>query len=517
MIDGGVYVQTDDWHRLHKWLTMVKNSERECSLMERSLLLYGSSLVGKTRLAKTVCASLGLVVEMVSCDRDWLAFRPGMAEKDLREKCRRATSHVLLVKHVDALFPIEAKRQDGEPDPAVEDLDREWDRERLADLAMMDCWVDGRMRLVSTWWSELRWNRSCGSKGGLLAVIATSQERLPGFSCMIHVHLPQWDARRAFLCALGEHVALADATPGYTFADLKEAVRWMRMTVREKDAMKGAKLMTAHLQVPFALKNSRLSWWRPNRLRAAPALYGAGLRTALVEIRTLVLQMRFDTNHASSRVAGVLLYGPSGNGKSVMAEALAHPGIDVRTGEPIPGANVLYVDAADIVSSVVGESERAIQEVFDVTRSLGECVLFLDHIELLAPARGHSSSTGVHERILSVMLQEMDGLVSCGDHDRSLMVLAATEDRHRVDRALWRPGRLELHVPVMPPDEAARREALQDRLKKAYEMDPSLHSHVFIERLVEETQGESMSNVIQRADDILLRVALDHIREAKQG
>jgi ribosome biogenesis ATPase len=142
--------------------------------------------------------------------------------------------------------------------------------------------------------------------------------------------------------------------------------------------------------------------------------------------------------------AGVLLFGPPGCGKTLLAKAIASES----------NANFISVKGPELLDKYVGESERAVRQVFQRARSSAPCVIFFDELDALAPRRGGPGSGGggnVSERVVNQLLTEMDGL----DVRRDVFVVAATNRPDIIDPAMLRPGRLDklLYVPLPTADE----------------------------------------------------------------
>ena len=142
--------------------------------------------------------------------------------------------------------------------------------------------------------------------------------------------------------------------------------------------------------------------------------------------------------------SGVLLYGPPGTGKTLLARALA--------GET--DVNFVRVDGPEIIDRYVGESEKAIREVFERARQSAPSIVFFDELDAIAAARGDGHE--VTERVVSQLLTELDGM----RENPNLVVLAATNRKDQIDPALLRPGRLDTHVFVGEPDLDAREKIL---------------------------------------------------------
>src|SRR3989344_5130188 len=124
---------------------------------------------------------------------------------------------------------------------------------------------------------------------------------------------------------------------------------------------------------------------------------------------------------------GILLYGAPGTGKTLLAKAVATES----------QANFILVKGPELLSKWVGESEKAVREVFKKARQVSPCIIFFDELDSLAPRRGLSSDSHVSERVVNQLLTEIDGLEDLHD----VVVIAATNRPDIVDTALLRPGR----------------------------------------------------------------------------
>jgi len=142
---------------------------------------------------------------------------------------------------------------------------------------------------------------------------------------------------------------------------------------------------------------------------------------------------------------GLLLYGPPGTGKTYVIRALAHES----------GAAFFAVKGAELLDKFVGESERAVREVFARARSVAPSILFFDELDALAPVRGRST-TSVTDSVVAALLTELDGVGERGD----VVVIGATNRKDLIDPALLRSGRFESHLELGLPRESARRALL---------------------------------------------------------
>jgi transitional endoplasmic reticulum ATPase len=139
---------------------------------------------------------------------------------------------------------------------------------------------------------------------------------------------------------------------------------------------------------------------------------------------------------------GLLLYGPPGTGKTFVIRALAHES----------GAAFFTIKGAELLDKYVGESERAVREVFARARAVAPAILFFDEIDALAPVRGNSNNS-VTDSVVAALLTELDGVSDRGD----VFAIGATNRRDLVDPALLRPGRLETHLYLGLPAPESRR------------------------------------------------------------
>ncbi len=173
---------------------------------------------------------------------------------------------------------------------------------------------------------------------------------------------------------------------------------------------------------------------------------------------------------------GVLLFGPPGTGKTLLAKAVATES----------EANFISVRGPEIFNKYVGESEKAVREIFKKARQTAPCVLFFDEIDAIMTARGQRDDTGVSQRIVNQFLAEMDGMQAL----QGVLVIGATNRADIVDPAVLRPGRFDSVVFVPPPDVEARHEILAVHTKN---MPQS--KDVDLQKLAELTEGYSGADI----------------------
>ena len=179
---------------------------------------------------------------------------------------------------------------------------------------------------------------------------------------------------------------------------------------------------------------------------------------------------------------GILLHGPTGTGKTLLAKAVATES----------EANFVSVRGPELLSKWVGESERGIREIFRRARQAAPCVIFFDEIDSIAPIRGVGGETAVTERVVSQLLTELDGM----ENMHGVVVLAATNRSDMVDPALLRPGRFDKIILVPLPDKESRLSILKINTKEIPAItDPSDPECVNLEKIAEMTDGMSGADV----------------------
>jgi transitional endoplasmic reticulum ATPase len=188
--------------------------------------------------------------------------------------------------------------------------------------------------------------------------------------------------------------------------------------------------------------------------------------------------------------SGVLLYGPPGTGKTLLARALA--------GET--EVNFVHVDGPELMDRYVGESEKAVREVFERARQSAPSIIFFDEIDALVSRRG-SDTNEVTERVVSQLLTELDGLAE----NPNLVVLAATNRKQDIDPALLRPGRLDTHLEIGAPDTEAREQILD-----VHARGKPLADEIDLDELAAELEqftGADLEAVIRNASMLAIREA----------
>ncbi|MFB6085194.1 MAG: AAA family ATPase [Halodesulfurarchaeum sp.] len=404
----------------------------------KGILLYGPPGTGKTRIARAVANEANAHFISVSGPEIVQKYK-GESEQRIREVFEEARIESPSVVFFDELDAIAGKRDGGG------DMENRIVAQLLAELDGLE--ARGEMVVI-------------GATNRIDAIDPAL--RRPGrFDREVEIGVPDRDGREEILrihtrgMPLGEDVDLADLadrTPGFVGADLQALVVEAAMDAlsrhRDGDA--------PDLSVERSDLEGALSTVEPSAMREFVAELPetsfediGGLDSVKQTLREAVewprthreLFLETDTDPPS----GILLHGPPGTGKTMLARAVASES----------GVNFVRVAGPELYDRYVGESERAVRELFERARQAAPTVVFLDELDAIAGKRGDTQE--VTERVVSQLLTELDAAAA----DPNLVVLAATNRFEAIDPALLRPGRLERHVYVPEPDDVARREILQ--------------------------------------------------------
>jgi transitional endoplasmic reticulum ATPase len=191
---------------------------------------------------------------------------------------------------------------------------------------------------------------------------------------------------------------------------------------------------------------------------------------------------------------GVLLHGPSGTGKTMLAKAVATES----------EANFISVKGPELLSKWVGESEKGVREIFRRARQAAPCVVFFDEIDSIAPVRGLGGDSMVTERVVSQLLTELDGIQQL----TSVVIIAATNRSDMIDPALLRPGRFDKIVYVPLPDKATRKKILE-----IHSLEKPISDIVDFDRIAEITDGFSGADVSAVANTAVSLVLHEYLQK----
>jgi len=418
------------------------------------ILLYGPPGCGKTLLAKVIASESEANMYPINGPEIMNKYY-GETEAKLRDIFKEAKDNSPSIIFIDEIDAIAPKREE-----AYGDVEK---RVVAQMLALMD---------------------GLNDRGNVIVLGATNRPdsidpalRRPGrFDREFEISVPNEDDRLEILeihtrdMPMNENIELKDLSSelhGYTGADIKSlcreaALKSIRRYLPEID-LETEKIPSEVLQsmeiklidfyeamhdvIPTAMREVYVErskvWWQD--------VGGLDdIKRALTD--NLVTAMKDPTKFTKMGIRppkGALIYGPPGCGKTLLARALATE----------TGANMILVKGPEILSKWVGESEKAIREVFRKAKASAPCVVIFDELDSLA--RNKSGESGVGENILSQLLTEIEEGISS-----QVVVIGITNRPDILDSSLLRTGRLDLVLYVSPPDEKGRLEIIKILTKK---------------------------------------------------
>jgi transitional endoplasmic reticulum ATPase len=464
----------------------------------KGVLLYGPPGTGKTLLAKAVANETNAAFFSISGPEIMSKFY-GESEERLREIFRQAEENAPSIIFIDEIDAIAPKR---------EEVTGEVEKRVVSQLlALMD---------------------GLKPRGRVVVIGATNRPnaidpalRRPGrFDREIEIGVPNKQGRLEILqihtrgMPLAEDVDLekiASVTHGFVGADLaalckEAAMRALRRILPQIDFEKES--------IPAEILN-KITVTMNDFMEALKDVEPSAMREVLVEVPTVkwediggLADVKLELQEAvewplkypevfeqadAKPPKGILLYGPPGTGKTLLARAVATES----------EANFISIKGPELLSKWVGESERAVREVFRKAKQAAPSIVFFDEIDAIAPVRGGGyGDSHVTERVISQLLTEMDGL----EELRGVVVIAATNRPDIIDPALLRPGRFDKLLYVPPPDLEARKEILKIHLKKK-----PLAEDVDIEELARRTEGYTGADLAAVCNTAVLLAIREHV------
>ncbi|HYU87896.1 MAG TPA: CDC48 family AAA ATPase [Candidatus Bathyarchaeia archaeon] len=494
---------------IQKVREMIELPLRHPELFERlgveapkGVLLHGPPGTGKTLLARAVASETNANFLSIG-GPEIMSKYYGESEERLRDVFKEAQENAPSIIFIDEIDSIAPKREEvtGEVEKRV--------TSQL--LSLMD---------------------GLQSRGKVVVIGATNRPnaidpalRRPGrFDREIEIGVPDRDGRLEVLeihtrgMPLAEDVdlkKLADVTHGFVGADLESlakeaAIRALRRILPEinleAQSIPGDilnKIIVKMADFQDALKEVEPSAMREVLVEIPDVSWDqvGGLEDVKEELREAVeWPLKYPDLFAQLNATppkGLLLYGPPGTGKTLLAKAVAHES----------ESNFISVKGPELLNKFVGESEKAVREVFRKARQASPCIIFFDEIDSVAPTRGSSGGDShVTERVISQFLTEMDGL----EELRNVIIIAATNRPDIIDSALLRPGRFDRLLFVPPPDLEARKQIFKIHTRKT-----PLAEDVNLDELARKTDGYTGADIASLANTGVMLALREHISKAK--
>ncbi|MBO49056.1 MAG: AAA family ATPase, partial [Candidatus Nitrosopelagicus sp.] len=474
----------------------------------KGVLLYGPPGTGKTLLAKAVANESNAHFISISGPEIMSKFY-GESEARLREIFKEAREKAPSIIFVDEIDSIAPKR---------EEVTGEVERRVVSQMLSL---MDG-----------------LEARGKVIVISATNRPnaidpalRRPGrFDREIEIKVPDKKGRQEILQIHTRNMPLAgedqelpvkiekvaSISHGYVGADLEylckeAAMKCLRrllpelnleeekippetldkLVVNSEDFKKALVEVTPSGMREVFIENPDVSWDKVGGL--------AEVKKELME--AVEWPMKFPglyDNLGHKMPRGILLHGPSGTGKTLMAKAVATQS----------EANFVSVRGPELLSKWVGESERGIREIFKRARQSAPCVIFFDEIDSIAPIRGAGGETAVTERVVSQLLTELDGM----ENMHGVVVLAATNRADMIDPALLRPGRFDKIIQIPLPDKESRKSVIEIHAKDIPLADGA--DKVDFDKIADLTDGLSSADVASIANTAVSLVVHEHLDNA---
>ena len=441
----------------------------------RGVIFHGAPGTGKTLLARSVANEINAELFYIN-GPEIVGTYSGETEANLRKVFAEASSNppsIIFIDELDAIAPLRRMATSQSEARSVTQL-----------LALLDGLKQAEGVLV------------IGTTNRVEA-IDPALRRAGRFDREIHFPTPGVDAREQILRVQTREMPLEDTAfdllrqvaeraYGFVGADLMElsreaglnALRRASAAFIESPSMSSypaaADLVVTGDDLEAALRTVRPAAMRESLITYPTVTWTdiGGLDRVKSRLRDLVEKpLRrpdlFERVGLSSSL-GVLLYGPPGGGKTLLAQAVARQS----------GVNFLPIQGPELFSQWLGESEESVRHIFDVARRAAPCIVFFDQLDAVVPKRSDLEHEGTRapQRVVNQLLAELDGM----EERSQVIVIGATNRLSMVDPAALRPGRFGVHLHVGPPDEMGRAAILRIHLREAV-----LHGGLTIDRLIE--------------------------------
>ncbi len=458
----------------------------------KGVILYGPPGTGKTLIAKAVANESGARFFSINGPEIINKFY-GESEKALRETFDKASKESPSIIFIDEIDSIAPKR---------EDTQGELERRVVAQLLTL---MDGLK-----------------SRGQVIVIAATNRLdavdpalRRPGrFDREIEIGVPDKKGRKEIMQIHTRGMPLegkpedreklleelASVTHGFVGADLAALAR--------EAAMKALRRYLPEIDLDNPIPTEVLEKMQVNKedfMNALKEIEPSSLREVTIEVPNVSWDDIGDLEEAKKELKeavelpvknpevfermglrpprGILFFGPPGTGKTLLAKAVATES----------QSNFISIKGPEVMSKWVGESEKAVREIFKKAKQSAPTIVFLDELDSIAPRRGLYASSGVTDRIVNQLLTSLDGMEAM----KGVVILAATNRLDIIDPGLLRPGRFDKIIYIGPPNKDARLKILKVHTKKM-----PLDKDVNLESIAERTanySGADLENLVREA------------------
>ncbi len=458
----------------------------------KGIILYGSPGTGKTLLARALANQVGARFYSISGPEIYSKWY-GKSEQNLRNIFDEATKNapsIVVIDELDALVPRRDKTHGDQEQRIVATFLTQMDGLReMKDVVVVGTTnrinaIDPALRRGGRFEKEIL--ISVPDAKGREKILSIHTRRMPlGDDVDLQIIAEKANghvgADLASLCREAAYNALRRAAPPEAF-ETGSGFSHEQITVNQADFMEAIRTVTPSAAREFSLEVPPITWDDIGGL--------SDTKQILIENITNAISKREEFAKAGIRPAsGLLLYGPTGTGKTLLARAVACE----------CGTNFIAVRGSELRSRWLGEAEEHIRFLFSRARLLAPCVIFFDEIDSAIPIRG-KDPTGSIDSIVNQLLLEMDGI----EDQSGVFVMGATNRVDAVDPAALRPGRFDYHVAVPMPDPEARKAIFRVHLKgKPVGQDLDLG------RLAESSEGFNGAQIAE----ICREAALHALRE----